>query len=140
MKFDFFSSHFSVFYSSDLLCGGTVIEHAHDVGLFHDDQLFALELDLGARPFAEQHAVARFDVHRLELAIIAPRTWTGGDHLALHRLFFRRVGDDDAARRLLLALDAPNQNAVVQWTEFHEYLLERKPNGISTLTLRVLLT
>ena len=44
--------------SSDLSCGSLVLDHTHDVGLFHDDQLFAVELDLGARPFAEQHAVA----------------------------------------------------------------------------------
>src|SRR6202030_1877222 len=71
--------------------------------------------------------VSRFDAHRLELAIIAPRTRTGGDHLALHRLFFRRVGDDDATRRLLLALDAPNQHAGVQRTELHECLLDPTP-------------
>src|SRR5882672_7211353 len=29
-------------------------DHAHDVGLFHDDQLLAVELDLGAGPYAEQ--------------------------------------------------------------------------------------
>src|SRR5213080_1033010 len=28
-------------------------EDAHDVGLFHDEQLFPVELDLGARPLAE---------------------------------------------------------------------------------------
>src|SRR5271167_4164937 len=43
----------SGFFSSD-----GVIEHAQDVGFLHDHQLFAIELDLGARPFAEQHAVA----------------------------------------------------------------------------------
>src|ERR1700753_1052944 len=32
-------------------------DNAHDVGLFHDDQVLTLELDLGARPFAKQHAV-----------------------------------------------------------------------------------
>ena len=39
-------------------------DHAHDVGLFHDDQLLAVELDLGARPFAEQHPVALLDVEQ----------------------------------------------------------------------------
>src|SRR5487761_983708 len=42
-------------------------DHAHDVGLLHDQELLALELDLGARPFAEQHAVAGLDADRNEL-------------------------------------------------------------------------
>src|SRR6266550_2439505 len=45
-----------------LLGGGNVSENAHDVALLHDQQLLAVELDLGARPFAEQHAVADLEV------------------------------------------------------------------------------
>jgi hypothetical protein len=30
---------------------------AHDVGLLHDQEFLAVDLDLGARPFAEQHPV-----------------------------------------------------------------------------------
>src|SRR6202048_2432240 len=41
-----------------LLGGGKIGENAHDVALLHDQQFLAVELDLGARPFAEQHAVA----------------------------------------------------------------------------------
>src|SRR5580700_6631139 len=47
---------------SGFLCGDGVFDHAHDVGFFHDDEFVAVELDLGARPFAEQHAVALLDV------------------------------------------------------------------------------
>src|ERR1700722_2464335 len=43
-------------------------QHAHDVGLLHDQKLLAVELDLGARPLAEQHAVAALDVDRDQLA------------------------------------------------------------------------
>src|ERR1700738_4149717 len=41
-----------------LLGGGKIGENAHDVALLHDQQFLAVELDLGARPFAEQDAVA----------------------------------------------------------------------------------
>src|SRR5207248_2318673 len=51
-----------------LLRGG-LIEHAHDVGFLHDHQVFAIELDLGARPLSEQHAVAFFDVEWMQLAV-----------------------------------------------------------------------
>src|SRR5215831_10751879 len=48
-------------------------DHAHDVGLLHDQQLFALELDLGARPFPEQHLVAGLDLRLDQLAgLVAP--------------------------------------------------------------------
>jgi len=59
----------------------------------------------------------------MNLAIFAARAWTSCNHLAFHRLLLRRVGNDDAARGLFLGLDAPDQHAVVQWTECHEYLL-----------------
>ena len=39
-------------------------DHAHDVGFLHDQQVLAVELDLGAAPLAEQDAVADLDVER----------------------------------------------------------------------------
>ena len=41
---------------------GRALDDAHDVALFHDQQLFAVELDFGPRPFAEQDAVALLEV------------------------------------------------------------------------------
>ena len=79
-------------------------------------------LDLGARPFAEQHAVAGLDVERVHLAVFAAGTRPDGDDLAFHRLFLGGVGDDDPARRLRLLLHPPEQHAVVQRSEFHENL------------------
>ena len=46
-------------------------QHAHDVALLHDQELLAVELDLGAGPFAEQHAVADLEVDRDQLAAVA---------------------------------------------------------------------
>ena len=34
----------------------------HDVTFLHDQQVFTVELDFGAGPFAEQDAVASFDI------------------------------------------------------------------------------
>src|SRR5205085_1629052 len=48
-------------------------DHAHDVGFFHDQQVLAVELHLGSRPLAEQHAVAGFEVDRDQFAtLVAP--------------------------------------------------------------------
>src|SRR5215467_12958828 len=44
--------------SGGLLLRRGFLEHAHDVGLLHDQELLAIDLDLGAGPLAEQHAVA----------------------------------------------------------------------------------
>src|SRR5690606_11607014 len=43
-------------------------DHAHDVGFLHDQEILAIELDLGAAPLAEQHAVAGLDVEGDNLA------------------------------------------------------------------------
>ena len=36
-------------WSGGLLAGDRLIEHAHDVRFFHDDEFLAIDLDLGAR-------------------------------------------------------------------------------------------
>src|SRR5258707_6613377 len=66
-----------------LLGGGKIGENAHDVALLHDQQFLAVELDLGARPFAEQHAVADLEVDRDQLAIFVTATGTNPGDFAL---------------------------------------------------------
>src|SRR6266446_4813839 len=108
-----------VFLSARLCSGGAALEEAHDVGLLHDHQFFAVDLDLGARPFPEQHAVAGLDVERLHLPVFPAGTRPDSDDFAFHRLFLRGIGNDDPARRLCLRLHPPDQHAVVQRSEFH---------------------
>src|SRR5262249_42983928 len=60
-------------------------DHAHDVGLLHDQELVAVELHLGARPLAEQNLVAGLDVDRDQLAVLVASAGPNGDDLALHR-------------------------------------------------------
>src|SRR5215212_3100498 len=109
--------------SGGLLRRGLAFEDAHDVGLFHDEQLLVVELHLGARPLAEQDAVAGLHVQRAQLALVVQGAGAGGDHLALLRLLLGGVGDDDAARGLLFRRDAADQDAVMQGTEVHAVLL-----------------
>ena len=71
--------------------------------LLHDQEILAVDLDLGARPLAEQDAVAGLDVERDELAALVAGAGADGDDLALLRLLLGGVGNDDAALRLLLA-------------------------------------
>src|SRR3712207_4376981 len=56
--------------SGGLLRLGGAFEDAHDVGLLHDEELLVVELHLGARPLAEQDAVAGLHVQRAQLALV----------------------------------------------------------------------
>src|SRR5256886_12092412 len=113
-----------------LLLGGGDVEHAHDVALLHDQEIFTVDLDLGARPFAEQHAVADLEIDRDQLAgFVAAARAHGGD-FALRGLFLGTVRNDDAASGLLFGVDALDHDAVVKRTEFHGILLKLlKPLG-----------
>ncbi len=86
---------------------------------FMIDEILAVDLDLGAGPFAEQHAIADLDVERVQFAVLAPRAGAGGEHLAFHRLFPSGVGDDDAASALFFLFDATNQHAILQRSKCH---------------------
>jgi hypothetical protein len=78
-----------------------------------------IELDFGARPFAEQHDIPRPDVDRNELAVLVAPSWSDRDDLALLRLLFGGVRDDDDAGGLLLGFDALDHYPIVKRTEFH---------------------
>src|SRR5690242_6233880 len=105
--------------SSSLLAGGRAFDDAHDVGLLHDQELLSLDLDLGARPFAEQDAIAFPHVQRHELALLIARTRAHRNDLALDRLFLGRIWYNDAALGLLLGREPANHDPVVQRTELH---------------------
>src|SRR3981081_1453243 len=106
-----------------LFCDGQIGENAHDVALFHDQQFLAVELDLVARPLAEQHAVANLEVDRDQLAGFVTAARTDRRDFALGGLFLGAVWNDDAASCLLFGVDALDHNAVVKRTEFHAILL-----------------
>src|SRR5215831_11962016 len=89
-------------------------QNTHDVALFHDEVLDPVDLDLGARPLAEQHPVAGLDVHRDQLAGLVAATLADRDHFALRGLLLRRVWDDDPAGGLLLGVDALDDDTVVK--------------------------
>src|SRR5579862_499577 len=80
-----------------LLRRGAAFDDAHDVALLHDQEMLAVDLDFGARPFAEQHGVAVLQIDRDQLAGLVAATGADGDDLALRGLLLGGVGDDDAA-------------------------------------------
>src|SRR5260370_32606118 len=86
-------------------CG---LDDAHDVRFVHDQQILAVELDLGAGPLAEQDAVALLDVERHHGTPLVAGARTDGDDLAFHRLFLDGVGNYDTARPLVFWCEAGN--------------------------------
>src|SRR5215468_8404401 len=99
-------------------------DHAHNVGLLHDQELLAVELDLGARPLAEQHAVTGLYPDRDQFAVLVATAGADGDDLALLRFLFGAVGNDDAALGFFLRLETPDDHPVVQRPKFrfcHDY-------------------
>src|SRR3954454_17545982 len=105
--------------------GGLALErdHAfddpHDIRFLHDDEVLAVDLDLGAGPLPEQDAIASLHVERHELAALIASPRPGGDDLPFLRLLLRGIRNDDATLRLLFGIDAADHDAVVKGTEFH---------------------
>src|SRR3981189_128650 len=106
-----------------LLGGGKIGENAHDVALLHDQQFLAVELDLGARPFAEQDAVADLEVDRVQFAVFVAAARADCRDFALRGLFLGTVRNDDAACGFVFGIDAFDHDAVVERTKFHAILL-----------------
>src|SRR5258708_6252417 len=98
-------------------------EHAHDVALLHDQVFDTLDLDLRARPLAEQHAVAGLQVDWDELAVLVTAAGTDRNDLALRRLLLRRIGDDDAAGGLRFGINTLDPAPILKLPEFHSPLL-----------------
>src|SRR5260370_32494437 len=119
------------FFLGRRLC--SALEHAHDVAFLHDQVFDTVDLDLGARPLAEQHAVAGPQVDRDELAGLVTAAGTDRSDLALRGLLLRRIGDDDAAGCLRFGINTLDNNAVVKRAKFHALLLSpvicRKTSG-----------
>src|SRR5262249_5933563 len=82
-----------------------------------------VDLDLGAGPLAEQHAVAGLHVQRDQLAGLVAAAGADRHDFALRGLFLGGVGDDDAAGGLLLGVDALDDDPVVKRGELHVVLL-----------------
>src|SRR5216683_2725694 len=104
-----------------LLAGDRLIEHAHDVALLHDEVIDAVDLDLGAGPFSEQHTVASLQVDRYQLAVLVAATRTDGDDLAFGGFLLCGIGNDYPACGLVFGVDALDHDAVVKRTKLHRY-------------------
>src|SRR5580704_8202924 len=83
-----------LFAAGSLGCAGQL---GQDFIFPKDEIILVVHFDFRAAVLAEQHAVAGLDVEREALPLVVGLACAYGDHFALLRLLFRRVGDDDAA-------------------------------------------
>src|SRR5580704_9302399 len=114
--------------------GGGTFDDSHDVGLLHDQEILAIELDLGAGPLAEQDAVALLDVERNQRALLVASARADRDDLAFHRLFLGGVRNDDATLGLAFFLDALDHDTVVKRTELHVFPPKLRKRFLSALS------
>src|SRR5262244_115478 len=105
--------------SGGLLLSDALFDDTHDVALLHDQELLAVDFDLGARPFAEQHPVADLDVDWNQLTGFVAAAGANGYDFALGGFLLSGVGNNDATGGLLFGIDALDDDAIVEWTEFH---------------------
>jgi chaperonin GroES len=103
--------------------GNEVTVDGEDVVLRHDEVLFALDRDLVAGVGGEEDAVALLDLEGGALTVVEALPLAQAQHLTLLRLLLGRVGQDDAARRLLLGLEALDHDLVVEGLDFHAVAL-----------------
>jgi hypothetical protein len=96
-----------------LICRLLGLEDAEDFVFLHDQEVFAVELDLSAAPLAEEDAIAGLDVEGKYFAFVVGLALADGDHFTLLRLLLRGVGDNDAATDAFALFDAPDQDAIV---------------------------
>jgi hypothetical protein len=81
--------------------GASAFDDAEDLIFAHDQEFFAIELDLGGAVLAEKHALTRADIERLSDAICAVLAFADRHDFTLLRPLSSGVGDDDTAARLL---------------------------------------
>src|ERR1035438_9481288 len=88
-------------------------EDAEDFFFTHDEEVFAVNLDLGAGIFAEQHAIACLHVEGEGFALVVALATANGDHFAFLRLVFGTVGEDDGTAGGFGLVYATNHDSVI---------------------------
>src|SRR5579864_239660 len=82
----------------------TRLHDRQNVFLAHDEQLFALDLDLGAGILGVEHLGALAHLERRALAVVVELAWAYRQHGATLWLLLSRIGQDHAASRNFLPL------------------------------------
>src|SRR5713226_9511357 len=112
------------------------LQNSEHLVFAHQQVLIAVQLDLVARVFAEQNALAHLHVERHHFAVFEQFAFSNREHLSLLRLLFRRIGNDDAPADRLFVFHSFHHDAVIERTNFHRSHLQEIENWIRNRTRR----
>ena len=87
--------------------------------LAHDQEGLALDVDLAAGVFTEQHPLTTGELQGNQGAIVLDFAIADGDDLALLTFFLSGFGQEDATSGDTLLFDPPNDNAIEKRFQFH---------------------
>src|SRR6478752_377019 len=97
-----------------------LLDLGQHVAAGEDQEILAVDGDLGAAVLAVEHDVAFVDVEGEVLAlVVAPAAGADSEHCALLRLLLGGVGDDQARGGALLGLVGLHDDAVIEWLQGH---------------------
>src|SRR6478609_12157237 len=97
-----------------------LLDLGQHVAAGEDQEILAVDGDLGAAVLAVEHDVAFVDVEGEVLAlVVAPAAGADSEHGALLRLLLGGVGDDQARGGALLGLVGLHDDAVIEWLQGH---------------------
>src|SRR5262245_290059 len=97
--------------------GDVLLDDREDVLLADDQELVALDLELGPGVLGVEALLPELDVHRLALPIVKGAARTHGDDLAFLGLLLGGVRQDDARLRHLLTRGGLDDDAVAERLE-----------------------
>src|SRR3989442_12879583 len=100
-----------IFYS---VVKGMLVDDRKDVIGVEDFVFLAIEFDLGAAVFADQHAVSLFDFERDFLALVIGFAGAESNDKPFGGFFLGGIGNDDAALLDFLLFGRFDQNAVAE--------------------------
>jgi hypothetical protein len=92
-------------------------QRSHDVALLPDQVFDPINLDLGARPFTEQHAVASFDVNRG--CACPPSLYPPGITATKPASAFSVPMSGVIPPAAFSSTSMLDDNPIVKWAEFH---------------------
>src|SRR5581483_10646319 len=112
----------SLLAGSHRLALGGAGDNSQNFFFAHDDEFFAIQLDLCAGILAEQNAVAFLHIQRADLPFFADFALAHRNDLALLRLVLGGIGDNDSTASGLTLFHAPDQDAVMQRSKLSSHL------------------
>src|SRR5688572_3034609 len=98
------------------MCGfqkAVLFNDTENIAFFHDEQFFTFNGDFRAGPFAEQDAVAFFNVESDWIAVFVSQAFTSCNNFTFGRLFLRAIWNDNPASGFRIRLYAANQYTIM---------------------------